>query len=307
MSGIGGFGDLSYGNYGDMQECLTLEDVDMRLEGILNYFDNNTTKLLIYIGRYMDQRPYFGSNASQAKQGDFSFWRGGFGQNFLTSVQSGALDKEKDKTEEQKNKEKEVAEQQLTEMQNIRRRASIIGLQKKLGSDDAGKLSNVDKTKLVVSEAIKLAQQEEVEEANIGLDELFTEDLPEEEKNWKYLPYNPIPNDEVDEALAEQLNIWEIDVNIKRLKGKNKKKQAKKGKKNKIIYKLGKKKYIVRFIHGVLLCKQLGKDAPAKGGFQELIPLLRKVAGMPETSGEDEKKKVTARAKRRGIQIHGKS
>jgi len=305
MTTMSGFGDLSYGGYGDMQECLTLEDVDMRLEGILNYFDNNTTKLLIYIGRYMDQRPYFGSNASQAQQGAFTFWRGGFGQNFLTSVQSGALDNTVDKSDEQKKREKDVAEQQLTEMQNIRRRASIIGLQKKLASENGRRLSNVDKTKLVVSEAIKLAQQEEEEETSMGLEALFTEELPEEEKNWKYLPYNPIPNDEVDEALAEQLNIWEIDVNIKRLKGKNKKKQAKKGKKNKIIYKLGKKKYIVRFIHGVLLCKQLGKDA--KGGFQELIPLLRKVAGMAETSGEAEVAKVKAKTKRRGIQIHGKN
>merc|ERR1712173_379799 len=116
----------------------------------------------------------------------------------------------------------ETAGQQLIEMQNIRRRASIIGLQKKLVSESGRKLSNVDKTKLVVSEAIKLAEEEE---KDMGLADLFTAELPEEEKNWKYLPYNPIPNDEVDEALAEQLNIWEIDVNIKRLKGKNKKKQ----------------------------------------------------------------------------------
>merc|ERR1712080_607545 len=108
-------------------------------------------------------------------------------------------------------------------------------------------------TSLVVKEAINLAAQEEAEEETMGLSTLFTEELPEEEKNWKYLPYNPIPNDEVDEALGEQLNIWEIDVNIKRLKGKNKKKQAKKGKKNKIIYRVGKKKYIVRSIHGVSL------------------------------------------------------
>jgi len=305
MSGIGAFGDLSFGGYGDNQDCLTLEDVDLRLEGILNYFDNNTTKLLIYIGRYMDQRPYFGASAASGQ--DFSFWKGGFGQNFLTSVQTGELDKESNQTESQKQKDKETAGQQLIEMQNIRRRASIIGLQKKLVSESGRKLSNVDKTKLVVSEAIKLAAQEEAEEKDMGLAELFTAELPEEEKNWKYLPYNPIPNDEVDEALAEQLNIWEIDVNIKRLKGKNKKKQAKKGKKNKILYKFGKKKYVVRFIHGVLLCKQQGKGAPAKGGFQELIPLLRKIAGMPEKSGEEENKKVTAKAKRRGIQIHGKS
>jgi len=301
MSGIGAFGDYAYGGYGDMQECLTLEDVDMRLEGILNYFDNNTTKLLIYIGRYMDQRPYFGTNASQSKQG-FSF----FSNNFLTSVQTGALDDVKDKTEDEKRKDRERAEQQLAEMQNIRRRASIVGLQKKLVGDSGRRLSNVEKTSLVVKEAINLAAQEEAEEETMGLSTLFTEELPEEEKNWKYLPYNPIPNDEVDEALGEQLNIWEIDVNIKRLKGKNKKKQAKKGKKNKIIYRVGKKKYIVRFIHGVLLCKPIGKDAEKSKGFKELIPLLRKVAGMPEKSGDDEKKKVTEKAKKRGIKIHGK-
>merc|ERR1712025_538135 len=243
------------------------------------------------------------------KQGDFQFWRGGFGHNFLTSVQTGSLDAEgKDKTEEQKKRERERAEQQLADMQNIRRRASIISLQKKLGDESGRRLSNVEKTSLVVKEAIKLAAQEEDDEASMGLDELFTEELPEEEKNWKYLPYNPIPNDEVDEALGEQLNIWEIDVNIKRLKGKNKKKQAKSKKKNKIIYRLGKKKYIVRFIHGVLLCKQLNppKDSTTKG-FHELIPLLRKVAGMPEKSGDEEKKKVTEKAKKRGIKIHGKS
>jgi hypothetical protein len=305
MSGIGGFGDYAYGGYGDMQECLTLEDVDMRLEGILNYFDNNTTKLLIYIGRYMDQRPYFGNNAAAKQSGDFQFWRGGFGSNFLTSVQTGALEgQDKEKTPEEKKRERERAEQQLSEMQNIRRRASILGLQKKLAGESGRRLSNVEKTNLVVEEAIKLAAQEDDEEASLGLDDLITEELPEEEKSWKYLPYNPIPNDEVDEALAEQLNIWEIDVNIKRLKGKNKKKQAKKGKKNKIIYKVGKKKYIVRFIHGVLLCKQLNEKNSA---FQELIPLLRKVAGMPEKSGDDEKKKVTEKAKKRGIKIHGKS
>merc|ERR1719409_2387098 len=245
----------------------------------------------------MDQRPYFGSSAAGQ---EFSFWKGGFGQNFLTSVQTGELDKESEQTDAQKKKDKETAGQQLIEMQNIRRRASIIGLQKKLVGEDGRKMSNVDKTKLVVTEAIKLAAQEEEEEKDMGLEELFSSELPEEEKNWKYLPYNPIPNDEVDEALAEQLNIWEIDVNIKRLKGKNKKKGAKKGKKNKIMYKVAKKKYIVRFIHGVLLCKQIGKGAPAKGGFQELIPLLRVVAGMPEKSGEDENKKVTAKTKRRG-------
>merc|ERR1719436_902231 len=107
----------------------------------------------------MDQRPYFGANASQNKQG-FSF----FSSNFLTSVQTGALDDVKEKTEEEKRKERERNEQQLAEMQNIRRRANIIGLQKKLVGEKGRRLSNVEKTTLVVEEAIKLAAQEENEE-----------------------------------------------------------------------------------------------------------------------------------------------
>merc|ERR1719233_390266 len=132
----------------------------------------------------MDQRPFFGNNAK--KQGGFQF---GFGSNFLTCVQTGALDNPEGmkKSDEQKKAESERAAQQLTEMQNIRRRASILGLQKKLVGESGRRLSNVEKTELVVKEAIKLAAQEEQEEASIGLETLFTPELPEEEKNWKYL------------------------------------------------------------------------------------------------------------------------
>merc|ERR1711890_193608 len=134
-----------------------------------------------------------------------------------------------------------MGEQQLAEMQNIRRRANIIGLQKKLVGEKGRRLSNVEKTTLVVKEAIKLAAQEETEEQSMGLTENFTEELPEEEKSWKYLPYNPIPNDEVDEALGEQLNIWEIDVNIKRLKGKIRRNKQKRGKRTRLSIELAKR------------------------------------------------------------------
>merc|ERR1712228_1134586 len=116
-------------------------------------------------------------------------------------------------------KEKEIALKQaeLSEMQMIRRRASVIGLQEKILKERA-------------------AQEDEEEDA-MGLVGLFGEDdedceLPEEEKNWQYLPYNAMAGNEVDEALAEQLNIWEIDVNIRRLK--NKRKGRKKGKASKM-------------------------------------------------------------------------
>jgi len=285
-------------------DCLTMEDVDTRLEGVFNYFDNNTTKLLIYIGRYMDQRPNFGANAAQNKQGgplysDFRFWRGGFmGRDFLSAVKSGSLTEGKDQDEEAKEKETLRKEADLAQMQMIRRRASILGLQEKLTNESGRRLSSVEKTAAVIEEAKKLAMQEDEEEELLGLAELFEEDLPEEEKNWKYLPYNPMANNEVDEALAEQLNIWEIDVNIKRLKNKRKKKKGKKAK-IKDIYKVNSTKYVVRFIHGVLLCKELNPPKGGKSkGFHELIPLLRQIAGMP-AAGDDSKKK------KKGIKIHG--
>jgi len=288
-------------------ECLTMEDVDNRLEGIFNYFDNNTTKLMIYIGRYMDQRPNFGANASQNKQdgplySDFRFWRGGFmGKDFLSCVKSGTLKEGKEMDEEAKKKDIERKEADLEQMQMIRRRASILGLQEKLTNEKGRRLSSVEKTTAIIEEAKKLAKQEDKEEKALGLSELFEEDLPEEEKSWKFLPYNPISGNEVDEALAEQLNIWEIDVDIKRLKNKSKK--GKKGKKEKSkiknIYKVNSTKYIVRYIHGVLLCKELNPSKSGKKAFQELIPLLRQIAGMPAASGDDAKKK-------KGITIHGK-
>jgi len=286
-------------------ECLTMEDVDTRLEGVFNYFDNNTTKLLIYIGRYMDQRPNFGANAAQNKQdgplySDFRFWRGGFsGRDFLSSVKAGTLNEGKEQTDEQKEKDILRKEAELAQMQMIRRRASILGLKEKLTSESGRRLSSVEKSTAIVEEAKKLAKEEDAEEEMLGLSELFEEELPEEEKAWKFLPYNPVSNNEVDEALAEQLNIWEIDVNIKRLKNKKKKKDRRKKGKNKDIYKVNGQKYIVRFIHGVLLCKELnGKSG--KKGFQELIPLLRQIAGMAPASEE-----VATSRRSKGIKIHG--
>jgi len=288
-------------------ECLTMEDVDQRLENVFNYFDNNTTKLMIYIGRYMDQRPTFGANASQNKQdgplySDFRFWRGGFsGRDFLNSVKSGSInDEKKDQDEESKQKEITLKQSELSEMQMIRRRASVIGLQEKIKKERVAsgrKTTNAEETNLIVQEALKLAKQEEEEEDAMGLIALFGEEeeceLPDEEKSWKYLPYNAMVGNAVDEALAEQLNIWEIDVNIKRLSRRRKKKNR--NVKMKDIYRVNDTKYIVRFIHGVLLCRPLD-SGDKKSTFEELIPLLRKLAGMPATGDA---------AARKGPTVHG--
>eukprot|EP00463_Aulacantha_scolymantha_P006535 TRINITY_DN8208_c0_g1_i1.p1 TRINITY_DN8208_c0_g1~~TRINITY_DN8208_c0_g1_i1.p1 ORF type:complete len:262 (-),score=37.08 TRINITY_DN8208_c0_g1_i1:147-932(-) len=82
--------------------------------------------------------------------------------------------------------------------------------------------------------------------------------VSDDDKDWEFLPYIPYPNDQVEEILAEALNTFEIDVNIKRLTvGKGK-----------IVYRFGEKLHKVRCVHGVLLTKE-GKQ------WVELIPLLQ--------------------------------
>eukprot|EP00463_Aulacantha_scolymantha_P006785 TRINITY_DN946_c0_g1_i1.p1 TRINITY_DN946_c0_g1~~TRINITY_DN946_c0_g1_i1.p1 ORF type:complete len:82 (-),score=20.03 TRINITY_DN946_c0_g1_i1:341-550(-) len=61
----------------------------------------------------------------------------------------------------------------------------------------------------------------------MGLAALLRRRVARGRKNWKYLPYNPISGNACDEALGEQLNTWEIDVNITRLKQKRKERKRK--------------------------------------------------------------------------------
>jgi len=85
----------------------------------------------------------------------------------------------------------------------------------------------------------------------------------EEIDQFEFLPYVALPGDAMDEALAEQLNTFEIDLNIKRLVTKS----------GKVVYRYGGKRHLVRYIHGVLLVKE-------NKIWTELIPELRKLAGM---------------------------
>lgn len=93
-------------------------------------------------------------------------------------------------------------------------------------------------------------------------------DLEEIDK-FEFLPYCAMPGDVMDEALGEQLNTFEIDINIKRLVTKS----------GKVLYRFGGKRHLVRYIHGVLLVKQ-------NKVWTELIPELRKLSGM--TAGESD-------------------
>lgn len=99
-------------------------------------------------------------------------------------------------------------------------------------------------------------------EAERKKEEKTEEDLDLEELDkFEFLPYIPFPGDEMDEALAEELNTYEIDVNIKRTLAKS----------GRVVYRFGQKRHLVRFIHGVLLVRE-GKI------WNELIPVLKKLA-----------------------------
>lgn len=86
-------------------------------------------------------------------------------------------------------------------------------------------------------------------------------DLEEIDK-FEYLPYVSHPGDTLDEALGEQLNTFEIDINIKRIITKS----------ERVVYRYGGSRHLVRYIHGVLLVKE-------NGIWTELVPELRKLAG----------------------------
>lgn len=86
---------------------------------------------------------------------------------------------------------------------------------------------------------------------------------------FEFLPYIPYPGDALDEALADQLNTFEIDINIKRIVAKS----------GKVVYRFNKKRHLVRFIHGIILVK-------ANGVWTDLIPILRDLAGMDKVESD---------------------
>lgn len=150
----------------------------------------------------------------------------------------------------------------LIQAQQARRRASLANIQKVVKSEDGRKMSNVEKQVFIVDEAIRLAEEEEEEEQALyaGISSMFQEDDPEEEDeeknvNWEHLPYVPVPDDPIDEALAIQLNTFEIDIEVKRLPSTGGKK-ARRSRAKKVFYRIEGVLYHVRMIHGVLLLKQ---------------------------------------------------
>lgn len=227
-------------------EVTTFADVDGALDQLMKFFGGDSTRFMIYFGRFLDSKNPVGGPSGEGAVGEnFNWWKEA--DSYLQSSQQ---------------------DDDLATMQKLRRRTSMAAIQTKLAGDDGRKLSSVEKAAFVVDAAIELAATEDKEEAE-AFGEIDEADLEEDpETAFKYLPYNPIPGDELDSALAEQINLWEIDVDIRR-SGKKKRKG------NKAVYKMGGAKFFVRYIHGVLVCKD-----PGTKSWVELVPKLREQAGM---------------------------
>lgn len=101
------------------------------------------------------------------------------------------------------------------------------------------------------------------------------EDEKDIDEEWEdidkfaFLPYIPHPGDAMDEALSEALNTFEIDINIKRIVCNS----------GKVVYRYGGTRHLVRYIHGVLLVRE-------NKVWCELLPILRKLAGVPAVDSD---------------------
>lgn len=240
----------------------TVAEVNQSVGDILEYFDNDSTRFTVFLSRFLDKNYslyYTPTEEEKAKEAEKEKAKSG---PKVTVTSDG--------------KSKEVStSSELRTAQKMRRRASQVAVSAHLASDSGRRLSALEKGLFVVNKAVELANKEENEDTELGVE--VEEDKEEQQvpdKNWKFLPYEPVNGDPVDELLAEQLNVFEIDVDIRPLQLKKKKKKRGKDKGGKkIFYRVQGKKKRVRCIHGVLLLKE-------KSDWVELIPKLRALAGM---------------------------
>jgi len=223
-------------------------NANQSISDILDFFGNDITRYAAFLSRFLDKNynKYFAATAGKEKKEE----------------------KEEEKvspitvTDEKGKKTDIESSKDLIQAQQARRRASLANIQKVVKSEDGRKMSNVEKQVFIVDEAIRLAEEEEEEEQALyaGISSMFQEDDPEEEDeeknvNWEHLPYVPVPDDPIDEALAIQLNTFEIDIEVKRLPSTGGKK-ARRSRAKKVFYRIEGVLYHVRMIHGVLLLKQ---------------------------------------------------
>jgi len=246
----------------------TVSEVNQSIGDILEYFDNDSTRFTVFLSRFLDKNYnlYYVKTEEEKEK-----------ERLREAAKAGP----KVSLEVGDGKTKEVSKDELASTQKLRRRASQVAVSSHLNSDSGRRLSALEKNLYVVDAAIKLANKEEDEDTKLGVEIDDKEEEEVKDKNWKFLPYTPVQGDPVDELLAEQLNIFEIDVDIRPLKLKKKKKKGRKEKAgNKgIFYRIQGKKKRIRCIHGVLLLREAGS-------WIELIPHLRSLAGLPAMDQE---------------------
>jgi len=251
----------------------TVSEVNQSIGDIMEYFDNDSTRFTVFLSRFLDKNySLYYVPTEEEKEKERQREAAKSGPKISVTLSDG--------------KTKEVStSDDLHSSQKLRRRASQVAVSSHLSSAGGRKLSALEKNDYVVKKAVELANQEEDEDAKLGLT-VEADDEEVKDKNWKYLPYEPVQGDPVDELLAEQLNIFEIDVDIRPLKLKKKKKKGRKGKSGDsgkastgIFYRIQGKKKRIRCILGVLLFRE-------SGSWIELIPHLRSLAGLPAMDQE---------------------
>merc|ERR1712165_428700 len=155
-------------------------EVNQSIGDILEYFDNDSTRFTVFLSRFLDK--------------NYSLY-------YTPTEEEKAREAEKEKAKagpkvavEINGKKKEVSKAELAKAQKMRRRASQAEVSSHFSSTEGRRMGKLEQNLYVVEKAIALANTEEKEDA------------------WKHLPYIPVQGDEYDELLAEQLNIYEIDI-----------------------------------------------------------------------------------------------
>jgi len=264
-------------------------EVNQSIGDILEYFDNDSTRFTVFLSRFLDKNySLYYKPTEQEKQRELEKEKAKSGPKVAVEIGDGK-------------KEEVTTATDLGKAQKMRRRASQAAVHAHLTSDAGRRLSKLDKDLYLVDQAIQLANQEQQEDEKLGKDtDIVDPQDSEEHKDHKHLPYIPVEGDVCDELLAEQLNVYEIDVDIRPLQLKKKKKRGKGGKKkassNHIFYRICGKKRRVKVIHGVLLVRE-------KKEFIPLIPHLRKLAGLPEL---DQNKAIETIVKKKKKKTAGK-
>lgn len=202
----------------------TREEASDTLDGVLDYFDGDSAKLLIFLGQYL-------SGARGEPMG-----------GLVGNPAAAAVAPEADVPA---GSEDELMAAEMIELQNQRRKMNLAQVQKRVSQVDPSgrRLSQMEQQQIILESALEIAEQEEQEDVVLEEEAPPAEDEDDVEASieYKFLPYVPMPRDEVDVAVAEYVNLNKLDILITRKftkKDKKKKGSKAKNKNMKRVYKL---------------------------------------------------------------------